>query len=101
MEGYHRPVLLREAVEALGVKDGGWYLDCTLGDGGLSLEILKRGGKVLGIDVDPQAVERTKGRLGDLGYLGKIKLVQGNFRDLKKLIKMQTEPVNLLSLIHI
>ena len=94
MEEYHRPVLLRETVEALDIQDGGWYLDCTLGDGGHTLEILKRGGKVLGIDVDPQAIERAKGRLGKLGLLGKVKLVQGNFRDLKNLIS-QTEPKGL------
>lgn len=90
MEGYHKPVLLREAIEALGVKAGNWYIDATLGDGGHTLEILKLGGKVLGIDVDPQAIERAKKRLESLGFSGKFKTVQGNFRDLKNLIS-QTE----------
>lgn len=91
MEGYHRSVLLREALGALEVKAGKSYLDCTLGDGGHALEILKLGGQVVGIDVDPQALERAKKRLGDLGYLGRVVLIQGNFRDLKNLIQMQMD----------
>lgn len=84
MEGYHRSVLLREVVEALSIKKSSWYLDCTLGDGGHALEILKLGGKVVGIDVDPQAIDRAQGRLGKSGG---FKTIRGNFRDLKNLLK--------------
>lgn len=84
MEGYHEPVLLREVVEALDVVAGRWYLDCTLGDGGHALEILKRGGNVVGIDVDPEALKRAKKRLEGLGN---FKLIQGNFRDVKNLLQ--------------
>lgn len=94
MEGYHSSVLLREAVEALEVVGDKWYLDATLGDGGHSIEIIKRGGKVIGLDVDPQALERVKGRLGELGKLerlGEFKLIQGNFRDIKNLLNQQTD----------
>ncbi|MBI2596972.1 16S rRNA (cytosine(1402)-N(4))-methyltransferase RsmH [Candidatus Daviesbacteria bacterium] len=92
MEGYHRSVLLREVIKALDVQDDYWYLDCTLGDGGHSLEILKQGGKVVGLDVDPQALERTEVRLGGLGN---VVLIQGNFRDLKDLLKQQTDTDSL------
>lgn len=91
MQGYHVSVLLKEAINALEVKPRSWYLDLTLGDGGHTLEILKRGGSVIGVDADPQAIERTKKRLGDLGFLGRVKLVQGNFRDIDILIKQQTD----------
>lgn len=80
MEGYHKSVLLKEAIEALNVKKGAWFMDCTLGDGGHSLEILRQGGKVVGIDVDPQALKRAKKRLGD------VVLIQGNFRDIDNLL---------------
>ena len=59
MVGYHRSVLLGEAVEALNVRDA-WYIDCTIGDGGHSIEIIRRGGKVVGIDTDPQSLERAQ-----------------------------------------
>jgi len=92
LEGYHRPVLLREAVDALAIRDGGWYLDLTLGDAGHSIEIIKRGGKVVGVDVDPQALERAQKRFKSLGIEeGKYKLIQGNFRDLKNLIPLQAD----------
>lgn len=49
-------MLLREALEQLAVRPGGRYIDCTLGRGGHAAEILAAGGKLLGIDADPQAI---------------------------------------------
>ncbi len=97
MEGYHKSVLLREAVDALTPPAGGrdaWYLDCTLGDGGHSIEIIKRGGKVVGIDADPQALERVQKRFIEEGVKeDRFKLVLGNFRDIKNLIQTD-QPAN-------
>ncbi len=86
MEGYHNSVLLKEVINALNVRDA-WYLDATLGDGGHSIEIISRGGRVIGFDVDPQALKRVQKRFENLGIgKDKYKLVLGNFRDLKNLI---------------
>lgn len=96
MEGYHRSVLLGEVVEALNVRDA-WYIDCTIGDGGHSIEIIRRGGKVVGIDVDPQALKRVRQRFDEAGVdKRKYILVQGNFRDLKKLIQTGTKFAGVL-----
>jgi 16S rRNA (cytosine1402-N4)-methyltransferase len=89
MEGYHNSVLLREAIEALDIKKGEWFLDLTLGDGGHSDEILRQGGKVVGIDVDPQALKRAKERLND------AVLIQGNFRDIDNLLDQQTDTAKI------
>jgi len=54
----HRPVLLKEAVDALTVQPGGIYLDGTFGRGGHSREILKRlgaEGRLIVLDRDPEA----------------------------------------------
>ena len=97
MEEYHRSVLLKEAVEALQVKKDSWFLDCTLGDGGHSLEILGQGGKVVGIDVDPQALERVKKRFKDEGIdESRFKLIQGNFRDIDNLIIKQADTAKII-----
>jgi 16S rRNA (cytosine1402-N4)-methyltransferase len=59
----HRPVLLAEALDALAVKPGGRYVDCTLGRGGHAAAILERGGDVLGLDADPEAIAAVEARL--------------------------------------
>lgn len=92
MEGYHRPVLLKEILAALQVKKDRWYLDCTLGDGGHSLEILKQGGRVVGLDVDPEVLERVSNRFEI--EKSRFKLIRGNFRDIKNLLYLQTDTAN-------
>jgi len=55
----HQTVLLHEAVEALGVKPQGCYVDATFGRGGhtrLILAALQSSGRVIAFDKDPQAV---------------------------------------------
>lgn len=59
----HQSVLLKEAIKALKVRPNQPYLDCTLGSAGHAEEILKKGGKLFGIDQDPKAVQRSKARL--------------------------------------
>jgi 16S rRNA (cytosine1402-N4)-methyltransferase len=64
----HRPVMLEEALAALDPKDAEVVVDATFGGGGHTRWILERlgpDGKVVGIDRDPQAVERASGLLRD------------------------------------
>lgn len=67
-EPYHIPVMASEVLELLDVVKGGFYIDCTLGGGGHTLAILEKGGRVIGIDRDPGAVEFARNRLA--GYTG-------------------------------
>ena len=62
----HAPVMLDEVIEGLQIKPDGSYLDCTLGGGGHSSEILKRlkGGKLYAVDKDQDALAFAKTRLG-------------------------------------
>ena len=52
----HTPVLLFEATERLNVVKGKKYIDATIGGGGHTREIIKRGGYLLGIDQDQDAL---------------------------------------------
>jgi 16S rRNA (cytosine1402-N4)-methyltransferase len=53
MSDYHIPVMLKEVLEFLQIKKDHWYVDCNLGGGGHTKGILEMGGKVIGIDLDP------------------------------------------------
>jgi 16S rRNA (cytosine1402-N4)-methyltransferase len=60
---HHKPVLLQEAIEYLNIKPSGAYIDCTLGEGGHSIEILKKldkNGKLISIDRDEEAISFVK-----------------------------------------
>lgn len=59
MEQFHHiPVLLNEVITGLNIKPSGIYVDCTMGGGGHSREILKNlssSGKLIGFDKDIDA----------------------------------------------
>lgn len=59
----HIPVMLDEVIKYLDVKNGKKYIDATLGAGGYTKAILQKGGKVLGIDQDPRAIEIARRHL--------------------------------------
>jgi 16S rRNA (cytosine1402-N4)-methyltransferase len=70
----HVPVLLEVTLDFLRIRPDGTYADCTLGMGGHAEGILRRlgpGGKLIGFDRDPEALEQATARLNrvreDLG----------------------------------
>src|SRR3990167_7662695 len=59
----HTSVLLRETIAGLAIKEGGIYVDATFGRGGHSQAILERlgpQGRLLAIDIDPEAIAVAK-----------------------------------------
>ncbi len=81
----HRPVLLKEASQALGVTPAGIYVDGTFGRGGHSREILAAlgaDGRLLAIDKDPVAVAFGRRRFRDNG---RFSIEQGSFAMLEQL----------------
>lgn len=74
----HIPVLLNETIELLAVKPGGRYVDGTLGRAGHAKAIIARGGRVLGIDRDGQAI-------GEVGEVEGLTAVKGRHGDLKEI----------------
>ncbi len=83
----HVPVLLKETIEGLAIKDGGTYVDCTLGRAGHSSEILRRipNGLLIGIDRDDEALMESSGRLERIGE--NFTLVRSNFASLSDLLR--------------
>ncbi len=80
----HQPVLLHASVELLGARPGGRFIDGTVGAGGHAEAILRAaspGGRLLGIDADPQALEVARRRLAPYGQA--VTLVNDNFSHLE------------------
>ncbi|MBA4372396.1 MAG: 16S rRNA (cytosine(1402)-N(4))-methyltransferase [Thermodesulfovibrio sp.] len=81
----HLPVLLREVVELLSPKEGGVYVDATVGLGGhaeLLLEKAGQTGMVVGIDRDDEALKRTAARLQS----DRLILRKGSFSGMAELL---------------
>ncbi|HMA34976.1 MAG TPA: 16S rRNA (cytosine(1402)-N(4))-methyltransferase RsmH [Chloroflexia bacterium] len=76
----HEPVLYQETLTALAVIPGGSYIDGTVGAGGHAAGILERaapGGRLLGLDQDPQALDLARAQLAPFG--AQAVLVHANF----------------------
>jgi cell division protein FtsL len=78
----HQPVMVDEVVRYLVTRTDGVYVDCTVGGGGHARRILLNApaGRLLGIDLDPSALEEAGRTLGS--FAGRCELVHGNFGDL-------------------
>lgn len=86
----HKPVLLKESIEALNLKEGDTAVDATLGGGGHAVEILKRIGRqgtLAAIDWDSDAIENfKKERALLISEFPKIIFVKDNFANLKNIL---------------
>lgn len=85
----HKPVLLKESIEALKLESGDVVVDATLGGGGHSREILKRilpDGILVAIDADREAIERFESENKKLKAEGKIILINDNFANLDNIL---------------
>ena len=82
---YHNPVMLKECVNALNIKEGGTYVDATFGGGGHSLAILEKlkGGRMISFDQDDEAsvqAEKIQHR--------SFTFCQANFQHMKQYLKL-------------
>lgn len=85
MEFKHISVLYKETLDGLNIKDGGLYVDGTLGGGGHSCGILSgaKNVRLIGIDRDSEAIEAAGKRLS--AFKDRITLVNRNFSDIKQI----------------
>lgn len=84
----HKPVLLERAVQLLNCRDGGLYVDCTLGMGGHAERILQAcapTGFLAGIDRDQEAIEFCKKKLD--ACRDRVAIIQGDYRMLNAILQ--------------
>ncbi len=87
MNDYHESVLLQEATSGLNVRPGLKYIDATLGGGGHAKAIIDRGGIVLGIDVDEEAIDYVNKNFQFEIFNFQLRTARGNFKDIDKIAK--------------
>ncbi|HEY5999455.1 MAG TPA: 16S rRNA (cytosine(1402)-N(4))-methyltransferase RsmH, partial [bacterium] len=87
MAEVHDPVMVAEAVDALGCRPGGLWVDATVGAGGHAAAILERtapDGFLIGIDRDREILEAASRRLAP--HAGRFALVHGTFGRLGEIV---------------
>ncbi len=84
MSTAHVPVMVDEVLELLEPHAGGCYLDATLGLAGHTRHIVERGGRVIGLDRDPEMLERAELQLGPLA--ASVKLVHARLSFMREVI---------------
>jgi 16S rRNA (cytosine1402-N4)-methyltransferase len=82
---YHKPVMLKECIEALNINPEGTYVDVTFGGGGHSMAILEnlRGGRLISFDQDEDAKKQA-----ELIQSRSFTFCQANFMYMKKYLKL-------------
>ena len=87
----HYSVLLKESIEGLNIRPDGIYVDCTLGYGGHSEEILKRldSGFLYSFDQDQEAIKYSQERLSKVG--NNFKIIYSNFENIDE--KLEEEGI--------
>lgn len=83
----HRPVLLEECMQGLAPGRGGVYFDGTVGGGGHSYEILKRGapqGRLIACDLDENAIAAATDRLSP--FAGRFQIFKSNFKQYEEVL---------------
>lgn len=87
----HYSVLLKESIEGLNIRPDGIYVDCTLGYGGHSEEILKRldSGFLYCFDQDEEAIKYSQERLSKIG--NNFKIIYSNFENIDE--KLEEEGI--------
>lgn len=81
MNNFHTSVFLKEVLEFLRVQRGEKYIDATLGGGGHTAKLLEKGGVVLGIDADAEAIDYVQNKIRNKNLV----LAKGNFRNIDQI----------------
>lgn len=90
----HKSVLLNEVIEYLNLKQGGKYIDATVGYGGHSSHILKEIGKegvLFAFDQDDEAISYSTKRLSKIG--NNFTIFKSNFVNMKKYVNEKVDGI--------
>ena len=83
--------MVQEVIRELDIRPNGLYVDCTLGLAGHSIAILNATSpppRIIGLEVDEEAIEKAKTNLEN--NMRNIKIFKQSFLDLEKVIRTNT-----------
>ena len=89
-ENIHKPVLVKEVIDYLNLKKGDVIFDGTLGGAGHTIGIIKAiapTGKIIGVDLDSQAISTAARILAKKKLLDNVYLVNDNFVNITGILK--------------
>ena len=104
---FHSPVLVNEVIKYLvadnaHLNDQAWIVDATLGTAGHTIEFIKLGKNVVGIEMDEEMLEVAKRRLRKAcpvpDTCGAYKVFHGNFKDIEQILE-KDEISNILAIL--
>lgn len=97
-ENIHKPVLVKEVISYLNLKKGDVIFDGTLGGAGHTIEIIKAiapTGKIIGVDLDSQAISTATRILKEKNLLSYAYLVNDNFTNIAGILeKLKIKKIN-------
>jgi 16S rRNA (cytosine1402-N4)-methyltransferase len=94
----HKSVLLKEVLYFLDPIRGKKYIDATVGGAGHTIAVLKKGGKVLGLDQDPKSLEVARDQI--LACPGTFEKDERTFDSPQKALAFQFDKDTECVLIH-
>lgn len=86
----HWPALRDDVVQILQPRSGGFYFDGTVGEGGHARAILEKSspeGRLLGVDVDAEAIASSRRILEPFG--ARVTLLQENYRNIREILSRE------------
>lgn len=86
-QALHQPVMLEDTIKALQINPGNWYIDGTFGRGGHTSVILNKGGNVLALDYDQEAISYGTTCLSEHIDAGRLLLARANFSQLSTTVE--------------
>ncbi|HPM00595.1 MAG TPA: 16S rRNA (cytosine(1402)-N(4))-methyltransferase RsmH [Candidatus Cloacimonadota bacterium] len=91
---YHVPVMVNEVLDYMKLKEGGLYVDATLGGGGHSFEMLSRqsGIRLIGFDQDQDAIDYAGKRLEAFHH--QVSIIKDNFKNMRT--RLALEKINYI-----
>ena len=91
----HTPVMIKEAIDALNVRDNLDYIDVTFGGGGYSEEILKKANcNLLSIDKDP--IVKNYAKKLKIKYKKRFVFVNNNFGRLAAVFSISVSDLEIV-----